>query len=286
MSPRQTRDVSETSILWTTEEELAELRRTQGKSIVFHQGRYWEKKAFGFFNPIHRMARLSLEEAQSPTPLCWGWRAALKDSDRHAANATMPVYLVSDLANYTLEALNLKQRNNIRRCRKQVEMVEILQPDLLLEQGYHVVCSAHRRTGFDRLPSLNQYRKQIEELFSPRRMVILGGLVEGRLGGYTLNFAIGETAYGDRAYFATEALRSNIAAGLEFEWLQICRRTAAIREVFLGVHYRENQGLCRFKEAMNFPVRHIPARAWFAPGVQTLIQKLYPHIYYRLTGHE
>lgn len=286
IATENTRDLSEASLACLTEDELAAWMMERGTKIIRHHGRYWMATHPGFYFATHPMARMNLAEASRPSPLCWGFRTSLCEADTSKANGSMPLHLLTDVANYTWETRSARCRNKLRNLRKQVRIVELHKPDLLLEQGYDILSSAHARNGYGRLPRRTVYRKEIERYYDAGRGLVIGGLIEGKLGGYMTSYAVGATAYVDDLFLHSAYLRTNISLGLFFEWVQICRRAGSIREIVHGLHAREAQGLCRYKEELGLSVVHVPARIWFAPLTGRIVKKLRPHAYYRLTGHD
>jgi len=279
-------DVSKAVIPIITEEQLAKWKCELGDKVIWHNRHYWMEKPAGFYHSLHAMARIRAEDVSRPTAMCWGFRATVAGDDTDNANATMPVHLLSNIENYDLSALSSSRRNKVKNCRKRVDMIELTSPDVLLEQGYEVLISAQNRTQYGGHISLPRYIREINSYFKSPRTLVLGGLVNGKLGGYLVLYAIGKTAYIDKVCLSTEALSTNIGTGLIYESIQACRRTVGIHEVVYGLHAREDPSLCRYKSEMDFPVSYVPARVWFAPLVEKFIKKYRPHTYYRLTGYQ
>lgn len=278
------KDCSTSTLISISEEELASWRRDQGARVVCHRGRYWEANPKGFYHGLHLMARMSAAEATRPAKFCWGYRTTLRTEESSLANGTMPVNLLGDVKNYTLENIGSRRRNKIRNCLKVAEIVEFSRPNQLFDEGYEVLLSARRRTGYGTIPTLQDYRRGIGSYFNQGRGLILGGLIGGKLGGYVAAFAVGSTVYIQNVELATEALSTNIGTTLIFELIQACRRSCAIDEVVYGLHSREDEPLCHFKEQMGFPLVHVPARVRFMPFAGRVLFCLRPHAYYRLTG--
>lgn len=285
MSDLQMREFSEAVLVSMTEAELASWQREQGAHVVCHRGRYWKETRPGFYEPSHRMARLSAEEATRPVPLlCWGFRGALCEDDAAAANGSLPVHLLSNLEGYDLQRLPSKRRNDVRKCRKLVKIVELTGPALLQEQGYEVVLSALKRTGHAKAPSKEDYLANVAGYTTPRRRLVLAGLIGTKLGGYFTGHAVNGTAYIDSVYIATEVLPTSIGSGLVFEFVQVCRRSSEIREIVYGQHTPEDRALCVFKEGIGFPLKHVPTKVGMNPIIRKFICWRRPHVYYRLTG--
>jgi hypothetical protein len=196
----------------------------------------------------------------------------------------MPVHLLTDVENYDIKALDSKKRNKLRNCTKKVKLIELRQPDLIRQQGYQVYRSAQQRTGYGRKMVPNEFKNTVEHFFGLKRKLVLGGMVDGKLGGYVFAYAVGGTAYIDAVSLDSDALSTNIGTCLVFNVVQACRRAGCIREVVYGQDTPEDRSLTEYKLSMGFPVVHVPARVWLAPVLKTLVRIRRPHAYYRLTG--
>jgi hypothetical protein len=51
-----------------------------------------------------------------------------------------------------------------------------------------------------------------------------------------------------------------------------------------GFHVRDDEGLCEFKRRIGLVVTAVPARVWFAGGLDGLLRCVRPHQYYQVTG--
>jgi hypothetical protein len=281
----QVRDTSAATFAVLTEKELAERRRAEGVRVIEHAGHYWEQVgAPGFFQPVHLLARLTPEEATCPTPLSWGFRAALTPESADAANGMVPIVRLPSLEDYDLNSLSSSRRNKIRRCQQIARIVQLTGPGLLLEQGHDVVVDALSRTRHKAPPSRDAYISEVKSYFQGGHWCVLAGVIDGRLGGYVDGYVVDGVAYGCRAYYATWALPTNISTTLTFEFAQICRRLKTVHTVVNGLHSREDAQLSRFKEEMGFIVDRIPIKWSMNVLARTFIRWRRPHAYYRLTG--
>lgn len=286
MNNWQLRDISEAKINSLTEEEYAQKLRSQGVKIIFHQGRYWKQSIFGFYQPLHYLARLTAEQITSPSALSWGFRSALCEEDAAEANGSVPIHLLSDIAGYDENALPQKRRTDLRKCLKLVKFVQLTGPALLQEQGYEVLCSSLARTSHQKPPSKKEYLASLDAFTTDKYRLVLAALIDGKLGGYIDGLAIERSAYMISGYYATEALPTSMVTGFNFEFVQICRRSGGIQEVADGQHLRELPGLDKAKTSIGFPVKYVPAKVYINPIVKPLIRRKFPDKYYRLTGHD
>jgi hypothetical protein len=287
MPDPQVRDASAANYTALTERALAEHRRAEGVRVISHGGHYWEQSgAPGFFQPVHLLARLTPEEATRPTPLGWGYRAALTPESSGAANGAVPVVRSPDLERYDLHSLSSNRRSKLRKCQRLVRIVQLTGPALLEEQGYELVVDALSRTQHKRVPSRASYLAQVRSYFRGSHWCVLAGLIDGRLGGYLDGYVVDGVAYGFNAYYATHALPTNLSTGLVFEFAQICRRLGNARTLVIGLHTPEAPQLIQFKDEMGFIVDPIPIRWKMNSLARAFIRWRRPHAYYRLTGEQ
>ena len=116
--------------------------------------------------------------------------------------------MLCDLARYDFDALPAKSRNKVRKCWKTNEIVQVIEPRVLRDQGYDVRCSVHQRTGMWKPPSEVEYVAGLDKYMENPCRLVLAGLAEGRLRGYLDGFAVDGTAYLDHLYVHSDALRT------------------------------------------------------------------------------
>lgn len=276
-------DVSDVIIKPMSIEGLVIMRRSQGVRVIANNGCYWEEVKSGFYQPVHLLARLHSEQATSPAQFCWGYRAALSDGDACKANGTIPVHLLTNLKDYDVHLLSSNRRYQLRKCRKKVKIVAIKNKDILQEQGYEVITSSLNRTRHRSITNYDSYIKSLEAINFDNYLV-LAGLIDDRLSGYLSGYAVNKTAYIMNLFVHTEALKTNIATGLTFDFIQVCRRSEEIHEVVHGLHAHQDLLLCQYKASLGFQVQHIPSRVKINWAMSKLIQFWRPNSYYILTG--
>jgi hypothetical protein len=267
-----------------TEDAFAKWLRERGARLVSHRGRWWKRSLRGFYEPVHWLARLTCDEATAPAVSRWGFRANLDDAFASSANGSIPLFWLPDLAGYDEHRLSSNRRNQLRRCRKRVQIVELSDPDLLRDQGYEVCASSLSRTAYRQVPPREAYLHDVAADVHCGRRLVLAGLVDERLAGYVIGYAVDGIAYLDDVTISTEAMSSYMGIGLHFEFAQACRRSSGITMLVHGLHSREDAPLCTFKVGMGFAVRHVPTRVRINPLAGSVIRRRYPDKYYRLTG--
>ncbi len=113
---------------------------------------------------------------------------------------------------------------------------------------------------------------------------MLAGLIDGRLAGYADCYGVDGVGYFDEMRVATDALDTNLSKALQVEFIHVCGRSPAIHEVVNGLVAPEDENLTRSKERLGIPVDPVPAKVSMLPGAATVIRRLAPSSYYRLSG--
>lgn len=269
-----------------SELELAAMRTQEGDDVVSRHGCHWRSAYPGFYQPTHLLARIPVLEVRPPARLCWGFRAALRAEDAHAANAAVPVHLLTGVDSFDESRLSRNRRGDLRRARRQVEFRRLSGPALLLEQGYEVFTSAVQRLGYWRPLTLREYRRRVLRRAVHGRRMFIAGLIDGRVRGYLDSFAIDGVLYTEEIFVATDALRTGIGTGLYVETFQAGARDGALHSICNGLHRPELPDLCRFKAGLGFEVVRLPARSVMPAPIRTYLRARRPATYYRLTGDE
>lgn len=273
-----------TTLEIVTETELAALRESEGATIRHKSGRLWEEIFPGFYSPVNLLARLTTAQIRRPSPLCWGYRAALVDADAGHANGSIPVHMLSIADGFTEKALNRNRRTDLRKCRETAEFARLRNSRVLAEQGYAVFQSAMERVAYWRPLSESEYLAEMGKAASDDRWFIIAGMVEGRLGGYVKTLAVDGVLYMYDIIVASEYLDAGLSTGLYMEAIQASVRTGEVEDICAGLHTPENDGLCQFKKGMGFDVVHVPAISAIPRPISAFIKARRPSVHYRLTG--
>jgi len=278
-------DVLDAVVRPSSEAELASSAMERGKKVIHHAGTYWIETRPGFYEPMHWFARLRNEQIERPCFLCWGYRSTLhKDAAAHA-NGSLPLHLLgeNDLFHYDEAYLPTKRRSQLRKARKVVQVVRVIDPTQFLEQGYDVLKSAVTRTRHGLIPTYYDYCRSMNKQVQGKSL-LLAGLVDEIMRGYFIISAVNDVAYIDTVLLATEFLSTDIGTALVFEAVQVARRCPQIKYVVYGLHSIEDPRLGVFKEGMGFKVHLWPLKYQIPGVVNRLIGWRSPGKLYRLTG--
>ena len=277
-------EVTGTTLPALTSDDAAHWYERRGHRVVERDGHYWRAVRRGFYQPVHLLDRLGVDEAARPAHDAWGYRCALRDEDASGANATIPVRLMQDVSAHDTAQLSSNRRNQLRRCAKRCHIGRLRDPEVLRRYGWGIVASSAERIGFTP-PTPEEYVADFDAYADPACLLVLVGIVaDGRPGGYLTGYAVDGTAYVDQVHVKTQDLRSYMGVGLLHEFVEICRRTPGTVRIVHGLDRRENPSLGKFKDGMGFPVVEVPARVALPPGAGAVLRRVRPLTYHRLTG--
>jgi hypothetical protein len=266
------------------ERQKAEWDRDLGRRVVEHQGRFWGRVARGFFEPVHIMARLRKDEATRPAWSCISFRARLTEADAASATGSIPANLMERIDQYDLARLSSRRREQVSQTMRNLNVLALRAPALVLEQGYAIIEQTHARNPGVPLPDMAALRRYLTSIFVPPRGLVLAAVRNDRLLGFAYGFAVDTAVYHDSVYVGDEGLPYNVALCLFHALATLAARRGSIRELLHGLHMPENPTLTEFKRRIGIGVVQLPARVWCAPGVGPLIHRFWPLKYYHWRG--
>lgn len=266
-----------------TTEQLVSWHSGQGRKIVLANDRYWIVH-FGFYRTLHWLDQVPSSFLCRPRPSCWGLHALVSPSEVSVANASTPLHVIQNLPAFTDADIAPTKRRVLRRAREQIRLIQIRNPETLRRQGWSVFQSSAQRLGLHEGITYERWTETVDWLVRESGRLITGALLDGRLVAYTESFMIGDVAYLDEMFVATDALPSNVSALLTFELSQTYRRTGAVRTFCNSPPLPERPGLSYFKSQMGFALIGHPAYFWALAPARYYLRTRRPLAYYRLTG--
>jgi Acetyltransferase (GNAT) family len=282
---------SGTELTVMTEAGFAAMRVEEGARVVERNGRFWGETFRGFYQPIHQIATFRTSEIGRPTPRCWGYRAALAPEDVQAANGSIPVSLMDDVRGFNEGMLDRNRARDLRRCRREVEIRRIFDPDIFILDGYPVYVSARIRVTSEGAHvasggtmNESEYRTAMAKRAPDPRRLLVAGFVDGKLAGYLESYAVAGVLYGRDLFVATEHMGTGIGTGLYLETIQFGVRTRAVNQICLGPVLLSRPGITAFKRTLGFSTVAVPARIAIPAPIGAFIKWRRPAVHYRLTG--
>lgn len=282
------KNIEETILCSPSLESHVQWRKELGWKVKFNNGVYWNEVKKGFYQPIHLLQKISYDQISAPPGFCWGYRAALTESNSLQANGAITVHLKTDLDNFSLTSLRGTRRRDVRMALKKVEFFEIDDPHFLQKNAYALYCSTLQRTKHARPQPKELFERSCLRSINPGdgSRCVIGGIVEGRLAGFSEVYCIEGFAYVESIWIASEYVTTNISSGINYLIIELCKRSPQIHTVIHGQHARENEALNFFKKDMGYQLFKVPAKVHINPLASYLLRIVQPHKYYRLTGQE
>ena len=281
-------DLAELDLEPASESQYADWILKHGGQVKEYKGRFW-KHRWGFFQPIHYLARFHEGEIGKPGTLCWGYRAALHSESLHLANGGIPMHVHENLPSFGAYKLCKESRWNLRKCLKHLHIAPVMSSELISENGFELLKSTFERTGYGYRIILDKknYKKWIDKHLNQSFIKIIGGFIEGRLVSFLIVFIIEDAAYLDAILMNDKARALQANSGLQFSIMRyLSKNIPSVFHVFDGLHIPEHPKLEKYKSKWSFDLKKIPAHFWIAPGCRSIIKFSFPHKHYRLTGQE
>jgi hypothetical protein len=114
----------------------------------------------------------------------------------------------------------MDRRQKLRKGPSELKIVVLQTADLLLEQGYELVCEAAALSPGLNLPAPTDVRRWVISYFAPMRGLIVAGLKEGRLLGFCTTVAMDGAAYQEMLHVGVEGRKHS--PGLQFAETPTC----------------------------------------------------------------
>lgn len=270
------------------EEQLARQLVDRGLKVVSFRGRYWQEITPGFFDGLHWLSRHAIREVGRPEMRCWGYRAALLEEEASSANGAIPVHLLTNLRDFTMDSVPSKSlRGTLRRFHREgdTRLVHVTDHRILADQGYDVMMSALIRIQREsKAPSREVYLENVERLMRESGWLVVAGVKDDTLLGYMTSWSVGRTAYLHELFVRSEALNSALSAALYVASAQVYRMCGDVDEVCAGLHLPEKPSLGLFKERLGFTLARAPSRVFLPWPASVFMRLCLSEKHYRLTG--
>ena len=275
------RDINESVLTPFSEAKCAEWKQSRGKHIIEKDGYYLQQVKKGFYQSSNVLAQCPYEDISMPAWNAWGVRIALPPEDTAKANMNYHFYMLhgDDLLNYELSTLSSNRRNQVRRSFKRCQYYELLDKQLLLDQGYGVFTDCASRIGRTYVRPEDEFLLKCGNFINDgeNHHMVLIGLVDGMLAGFIEAYAVEGVAYLETANFLSSALSSYVSVGLHYHIIRICKESPEIHTLIHGQVTYHTESLRTFKNSMQFKEIQVPAAVKISPLLQpfysTLIKK-------------
>ncbi len=268
--------------------EYAEQQIRLGTKVLFHNGIYWRKVRPFFYRPLLPVEGYVASTIDAPVGWPSGFQYALADGVGQQANSTMNFIMLDELHSYSLESLNHKRRQLIKRAAQQFQVRPLQNSMELKTQGHRVYLSFYHRTRYtykqDRLRH-DMFGDWIDTLFSSPKTILIGGYGPNGLAAVSSSYWVNHTLVYSTLICESEAMHRNLGELMFHEIRMLAARNSGIREIYVR-NYHGCNSLDQYYIYRGCRLVRKPARLEIPPTIQTMIRCIMPHKYRLLLGED
>lgn len=243
---------------------------------------FWRFVAPGMVQPLHLLAGVSAQDFQLVSKKVLGAQARSLDG---SGNGTIPVHLLSDLQNFSPSEYSAVVRRHLRKAREDFFLeTDQDSSDTLLDQYYRIYHSANERTGRSSA-GRDLFLKSWHRRLTSRMgcFICCREQVSSQVVGFLWGFVVRDAGYLHTVAVHSDYMSSNINSFL-VDGMLWHFKTAGVRWVSMGQHFRERQGIVEYKRRLGFPVVPLPAFTTLFRPLEVAMRIIVPHKLYRFQG--
>ena len=288
----QTEAVGFSTVPVVSEAQFSVLRRPDA---VEYKGRFWRPADASkglIYIPVNPLAVIKPEEAGFPVAASLGYRATVDGAE---SNAVSHVHVMRELDSFGIDKIPNKYmrrdlRAVIRDPKVRVYMPTPENPGLLIEQAAQLHASS---SAVQEYSPFGRHTREAFEAgldasgFNSGNLLILAGLVEGKLAGYVTGLAVGDTAIAEMLVVGDSYKSTNVGTRLMYAFIEACQRTEGVDQIYNWRVEPSKPGISQYKERLGFPATAVPATVVLRPGLDGVfkaVRKFKPEIYKKLYG--
>ena len=192
--------------------EFAQSQRAQGLKIQLLDGIWWVEIRPFFFRPLFPFTRILPHAKPYPRASCVGGYLHVVP-DGAAANSCMNFFVFDQLKQYSLQALNSRQRTAVRSSMKYFQARTIVDPDEFIESAYDVYLCFQRRTNYsykDERVNRDEFIQWTKNLYRFPKIHKLGVFHEGKLCAVEASYRVENVIVGDTLFANDAALKLKV----------------------------------------------------------------------------
>jgi hypothetical protein len=267
-----------------SEKEYSRYLQQERIKIVEFGDRMWRFVAPGMVQPLHLLAGVPAQEFALVSRKFLGVQARSLEG---VGNGSIPLHLLRDLQNFSPSGYSSVIRRHLKRARKEFFLeTDQNSSERLLEEYYRIYRSANERNGrksvqrdvflkswYRRLTSGSGYFLYCREQSSGQVVGFLWGVVI-QDAGYLHTVAV------DSSYMSFN-INALLVDGMLWSF-----RSAGVRWVSMGQHFREKPGIVEYKRRLAFPVVKLPAFTKVWRPLELAMKIAVPDKLYRFRGYD
>lgn len=188
-------------------------------------------------------------------------------------NAILPVMSVGDIKGYSLERLEKKKRNQIRRGLERIEVKEVSNLNQIIKESYEINISAlsrQNRVAKGYPSNFKKWQKEIQKTFNLPGREMWGAFLKNKLVAYLRSYFVEDTIFITNTMSHTDYLSFYPNDALLFSYILHCKEKRELRTITLGL-WCEKQSLNKYKEQMGFRRIDFPLFRYINPLLRPIV---------------
>lgn len=259
--------------------EYAALQARLGVTILNHNGQFWRRVRPFFYRPL--LAVESHEAAAIQRPVRWPSGFQYVVTREEDANSSMNFLMLDEPQSYSLEGLNHRRRQLIKRAGQFFQVRPLTDPRELKEQGHKAYLSFYERTGYayksDRRDK-SVFNEWVDTLFSTSKAILLGGYGPDGLAAISTSYWVNHTLIYSTLICETGALKKNLGDLMFHEVRLLAAQQPKIGKIFVR-SYQGGNSLDHYYLLRGCRLARMPARLEMPSPILKLVRWIMPEQY-------
>jgi hypothetical protein len=270
-------------------DEYAALQQSVGEKVVRLDGFWWRRVRPCFYRPLVPFREFSTTVSRLP-PCAWLGGVQHVVPCGQSANSTMNFLIFPDAADYSLDKLRSKPRQQVRLAAERFTIRPLTDRTEFKEKAFPVYKSFYTRTKYSYLAARmrkTNFDKWTDAVFEHGASLILGAFRGIELSAVSIAHAIEDTLIYSTTLGMDEALRNHVSNFLLHTVRQAARQDGGITQVYAGIPKpAENRGIDEFLIRRGCHVVSKPAFMRLNPTSKLVLRCLMSDQYARMRGDQ
>lgn len=265
-------------------EEYAQLQSILGMPLVKQGDVYWRRVRPFFYRPLLSFQSYNLDMKSITFGKFRGFQYAVNDTAH--ANSTLNFLVVNPVNDYSLAKVSHNRRRLIKEAMKSFTIEEVVNQNIIKEQGHKVYLSFFERTQY-------QYKHQrlresffhqwVEGIFNSHKSLVLGGFDQQTLVAVSISFWLGDTILYSSFFSETNAHKQGVGELMFHRLREIAAQTPNVQEILVRP-YQGGNGMDEYYLKRGCQIVRKPACLVLNPMTHLLLRSLLPKKYAFLCG--
>jgi hypothetical protein len=270
-------------------DEYAALQQTVGEKVVCLNGFWWRRVRPCFYRPLVPFREFSNTLSRLPLSTWLGGAQHVVPCGQ-PANSTMSFLIFPDAANYSLDKLRSKPRQQVRSAAERFTVRMLTDRMEFKEKAYPVYKSFYARTRYRYLAARlrkTNFDKWADAMFDHASSLVLGAFRGIELTAVSIAHAVEDTLIYSTTLGMDEALRDHVSNLLLHTVREAASQDGGITQVYAGIPKpAESRGIDEFLIRRGCRVVTKPAFMQLNPTSRLVLRWFMSDQYARMRGDQ